>query len=435
MKKTFISIALNIILLMSLMPSVVFADYMGASAWAAPELDQADGYGLITDRVKDNVSGNITRQEFAEIVVRLYELIAGKNAEAGTVSFTDTTNEEILKAANLGMVMGVGSGKFAPDNLITREQMATILLRALKVINPTADFSADGTAKFSDDSIISGYARDSVYYSSKNNLLKGVGGNQFDPQGKSSREAAIIVCLRANARYGQAQNPSLSQDSQQTGPILSNAVLAQNIEKLNSYRRIIRTIITSPESEGKWESIKEFAYIKNPLSRYFRLYFPDSGGSYAEETIIGDKLWEKSSKDGDWTLDTEWYYDPPVSFKYDISTQPYTIDYSKLKYSKTGTEKVNGINCIKYTVSGEYSDELTYKGSSPKYPITLAVSGTVWIADDSAIKTALIRQRITVKTDITIGKEHSASEDIIEDDIMDVNATVISPPTNVNMTI
>ena len=60
------------------------------------------------------------------------------------------------------MVAGVGGGKFAPNQLVTREQMGVILLNTLKVINPNADFSSAGTAKFADDKQISGWASSSA---------------------------------------------------------------------------------------------------------------------------------------------------------------------------------------------------------------------------------------------------------------------------------
>jgi hypothetical protein len=434
MNKTLILIALCLIFMMCMVPASVFADYEGASSWAVPELDKAAGCGLITDRVMSDVSGNVTREEFAEIVVRMYELSTGKKAEAGNANFTDTTNEEILKAANMGMVLGAG-GKFSPDNLVTREQMAAILLRALKVINPEADFSTDGAEKFADDNMISAYARDGVYYCSKNNLLKGVGGNKFNPQGNSSREAAIIVCLRSYELYKQASVPRTpaSQQGPQAGPGFTNVDLEQNIEKLDSYRRIIRTITPATATTKKWETIKEFAYIKNPISRYMKLDFPDSGSSYLEEIIIGSKMWNRDSKDGAWTEWNEWYAEKPAALEYDLSTQPYPINYAKLTYTEAGTEKINGINCIKYTVSGIYSDEFSDERSGSKYPITLSASGTIWIADYAAIKTAIIRQRIKVNTDIIYSTEkaiHAVSEDVIEDDVMDINSVKIIPPLN-----
>lgn len=437
------SIVMVLCLVMVLMPGLCTAQdeeggvssYKGASSWAEPELRKAAEYGLITDRIKDNMSGNINREEFAEIAVKLYELYTGKKAAAGSVGFTDTANPEILKAANMGMVQGVGGGKFAPGQLVTREQMATILLRTLKVLNPAADFSVTGISQFADDKKISSWARDGVYYIAKAGVIKGVGGNLFNPKGYSSREVAVIACTRAYALYmqaGNAQNSGAAIGEAHTNAGFSNEILIQSIEKLDSYRRIIRTVVAATATTKKWESIKEFAYIRNPISRYMKLDFPDSGSSFTEEIIIGSKMWSRMTKDEAWTEWNEWYYDPPVSFKYDISTQPYPIDYGKLTYTNAGSEKVNGVNCIKYIVSGSYKDEFTFENSPEKFPITLSASGTIWIADDLAIKTAIIRQRITVITDITAGKDSVAhSEEAIEDDVMDVNSTVISLPTNV----
>lgn len=181
--------------------------YEGASSWAKTELDKAVGYGLITERIKDNMSGKITREEFAEIAVKLYEKYTGKTAEPGNMSFTDTTNPEILKAANLGLVTGVGNNKYAPNELVTREQMATILLRALKVINPKADFSTAGVPKFLDDDKVETWARDGVYYCYKAKIVTGVGKvdgvDRFDPDGNATREMAVIVCTRAYEFYSK----------------------------------------------------------------------------------------------------------------------------------------------------------------------------------------------------------------------------------------
>lgn len=177
------------------------ADYRGASSWAVAELGKAVEYGIITDRIKGNMSGKITREEFAEVAVKLYEKYTGKTAAAGSASFTDTKNPEILKAANLGLIAGFGNNKYTPNDLITRQQMATILLRALKVINPSADFSTAGASKFADDGKVQSWARDGVYYCFNFGLVTGVGNNRFDPDGNASREQAVIVCKRAYEYY------------------------------------------------------------------------------------------------------------------------------------------------------------------------------------------------------------------------------------------
>lgn len=175
--------------------------YKGASSWAVAELDKAQRYGFISDRIKNNMAGNITREEFAEIVVKLYETYTGETGTVGSAGFVDTTNPEILKAANLGLVAGVGNNRYAPDQLVTREQMSAILLRALKVINPTADFSTAGAAPFADDAKVKTWAREGVYYCSKAGIVTGIGSNMFGPEGNATREAAVIVCTRAYEYY------------------------------------------------------------------------------------------------------------------------------------------------------------------------------------------------------------------------------------------
>lgn len=241
------------------------------------------------------------------------------------------------------------------------------------------------------------------------------------------------MSVRIYERFGQAGGSGSSSPTSdsQGSPALSNTVLKENIEKLNSYRRIVRTVTATAGINSKGESIKEFAYIRNPLSRYIKLDYPDRG-SFSEETIINGKCWDRMSKDEKWTEWQEWQSEKPLTFTYDLSTQLYPIDYGKLKYTQAGTEKINGINCIKYDVSGTYSDEFTFEYSTQKYPITLSASGTIWIADDRAIMTAIIRQRITVITDITTGTDRIVhTEDTIEDDVFDVNSAVISAPTDV----
>ncbi len=171
--------------------------YEGASDWARSELDKAAEYGLITERIKGDMSGKITREEFAELAVRLYEKYTGETASAGSANFSDTANPEILKAANLGLVQGVGDNKFAPGQMVTREQMATILFRALQVIAPDADFTVGSVNSFADDGQVEAWARDGVYFCFKNRIVTGVGNNAFNPDGDATREQAVLVCKRA----------------------------------------------------------------------------------------------------------------------------------------------------------------------------------------------------------------------------------------------
>lgn len=177
--------------------------YKGASKWAFPELDKASEYGFITDSIRDNMSGPITREEFCEVVVRLYEKAAGKEATyKDTSAFSDTKNPEIFKAFELGIVNGIGGDKFAPERLITREQIAAMMHRAVKAIKPDADFSTAGAGTYPDQKDISGYALESVKFMSKNGLMTNISGN-FAPKGTTTREQAVVIAVRTVERYGK----------------------------------------------------------------------------------------------------------------------------------------------------------------------------------------------------------------------------------------
>lgn len=176
--------------------------YRGASDWAIEELEQAVAYGFITEKTRDDVGGFITREEFAELAVQMYELYTGKQAEAAPITtFIDTENPEVLKAHALGIVAGIGNEKFAPDVLINREQMAAMLYRSVETLNPNADMSVVGAPTFADESEIAPYFMTNVKFIAKHGFLDDVGNNQFAPKAFSTREQAIVAAVRIFDTY------------------------------------------------------------------------------------------------------------------------------------------------------------------------------------------------------------------------------------------
>lgn len=418
-----------------------------ASKWATEELNKADELGLIPEILKGaDMTKPITREEFATLVVRLYEKVTGKTAAAASTNpFTDTQNPEILKAYQLSITQGTSATTFTPWELTNREQVATMLSRAIRVMVPNGDFSVAGAPAFSDQGDISSWAVEHVKFMGKMGIIKGADG-KFMPRATTTtqqaagyatttREQAIAMGVRIFEQYktaGSNQGTQTNSSVSQVNSSISNDVIKQNIERLDSYRRIINTVTTDSKTGKQYISKKEFAYIKAPVSTYTKLEFPTSD-SYSEEIIIGEKSWTRMSPTEKWTAWESFMSEQPVRLKYDVSTQAYPIDYGKLTYVKSGSEKVNGINCIKYTVSGSYNDAVSFDTSKKTYPIMLAVTGSIWIADDTAIGQAIIRQRITVNGDLTVGTDsssHVVAKDVIEDDVMDINSVVIQPPKN-----
>jgi len=183
--------------------------WSAASAWATAELKKADDAGLIPGILKGaDLTKPITREEFCELALLLYEKTTGKTpAPASPNPFTDTKNAQVLKAFALGITKGTSDTTFSPKNLITRQECATMLYRAIKAIAPGADYSIAGVADFPDQKDIDSWAVEGTKYMSKLGIIKGDNRGYFMPRatttaqtaagyGMATREAAILMSVR-----------------------------------------------------------------------------------------------------------------------------------------------------------------------------------------------------------------------------------------------
>lgn len=165
-----------------------------------------------------DLTRDITRAEFCAVSVRLYEQMGGQKLDAAALDspFADTGSDAVKKAYALGITNGVSPTAFAPYTHISREQLATMLTRVYKALNLpgwtlatddqyTLDYS--GTTPFADDGDISAYAKPSVYFMVKNQVIKGTSPTTFSPRNvtaaqeaigyaNASREQALIMAVR-----------------------------------------------------------------------------------------------------------------------------------------------------------------------------------------------------------------------------------------------
>ncbi len=183
--------------------------YSAASNWAKTELQKASDLKLIPDILKGaDMTKPITREEFCELSVLLYEKTTGEPAEAVSPNpFNDTKNVQILKAFKIGITTGTSATTFSPKVLINREQCAAMLFRAIKAIKPDGDYSIAGVMDFPDQKYISAYAVDATKYMSKTKIITGDAKGNFMPKattsaqeaagyGMATREQAIALTVR-----------------------------------------------------------------------------------------------------------------------------------------------------------------------------------------------------------------------------------------------
>lgn len=144
------------------------------------------------------VADTITRQDFVE---KLYTAIVGDaSVEVSPAAFIDVTDSYAADwAADQGIISGDGTGKFLPDQAITREQAAIMLMNAATALEkgPTGAWAVQ--IPYTDAASISGWAADGVMWNVIAQYITVGEDNAFNPQGTiTSTEAdAMIAALTA----------------------------------------------------------------------------------------------------------------------------------------------------------------------------------------------------------------------------------------------
>ncbi len=166
------------------------------SDWAVDEVSAAQSVDLVTEKVTRDYQKNITREEFCELVMKLYEKLTNETVSEVQDNFIDTDNEEILKAYQLGIVQGVSDNEFAPNNSITRQEICVMLVRCIDVSIETANIHNFNNNDFADKNQIASWAIDFVNYAYDNGIIRGIGENRIDPLGNTTCEQAILLVYR-----------------------------------------------------------------------------------------------------------------------------------------------------------------------------------------------------------------------------------------------
>ena len=164
------------------------------SEWATKDIDFAYAVG-ITYANKDYLyKENITREEFCELIYNLIVLTSDEITAPITDSFTDTKNDKILMLNGLGIINGKSATEFAPNDYLTREEAATIIVRMVNKVFPMA--ATEMWFEYDDINEVSEWASDSIQTISNLGFMNGVGNNRFAPKDTYTTEQAIVTLVR-----------------------------------------------------------------------------------------------------------------------------------------------------------------------------------------------------------------------------------------------
>lgn len=177
---------------------VTFPD-LGGVTWAKEAIERMASLGIING-FADNTfkpNKNVTRAEFATLLIKTLGI-------SGTASepFTDvTTNDwfyyDVALAYKYNIINGKSTTLFAPNETITRQEMATMMVRAMNVKQTIQVKDINGTLKiFKDRNLIADWAKENVAIAVEQGLITGMGEGRFAPSDNATRAQAAMIMDR-----------------------------------------------------------------------------------------------------------------------------------------------------------------------------------------------------------------------------------------------
>ena len=187
-------------------PSAKFKD-VNPKGWYVSGINFAVDNGLFTgtSRTTFEPDAFMTRAMFVTVIGRFMGLQDAPNVPS---AFEDVDPKQyyckyVTYAYALGIVKGDTETRFAPDALITREQMCAMIARLNTVLDAEFEKNTEtkialelktGGKKFKYHKKISSYAKSAVYGCRNAGIVNGKLDNYFDPKGNATRaEVATIM--------------------------------------------------------------------------------------------------------------------------------------------------------------------------------------------------------------------------------------------------
>ena len=172
------------------------------SSWFAPYYKEMQELGILPSSfTSGDLTATITRGEMCELAVVAFEKATGNVIDEleRTDYFTDTTDKNILKAHEYGIVSGYPDGSFQPDKTLTRQEFFKIIQNFCEAAAYTSTRSKDLSA-FADAGSIGSWAREAAQLCVSNAFVDGTksgSGVYLRPTEGASRQEAMVMFLRA----------------------------------------------------------------------------------------------------------------------------------------------------------------------------------------------------------------------------------------------
>lgn len=178
--------------LLKAMPNLVFVPNTftdAQSGWYKAAVDFAQASGLMNGMTATEFAPNVTttRAMVAQVLYRL----AGSPTVERTGAFADVAPgawyyDAMLWASSTGILKGYEDGTYRPARAVSRQEMATILLRMADV-KLGADLVDAALAEIADGDSVASWARAGVVFCYLGGIMNGMDATHFAPTGMLTR--------------------------------------------------------------------------------------------------------------------------------------------------------------------------------------------------------------------------------------------------------
>ena len=264
------------------------------SDWAKSDIEKAIALNIINVGGNYNFPAPITREEFCELIYNYcYNVVKEVDTVTGENKFTDTTNSKIIRLNAMGIINGKSETKFAPNDLLTREEAAVILNRMVNKTIPVP--VTEMYFNFDDEASISDWASDSIQVMCNMGVMNGVGENKFAPQDTYTTEQAIVTIVRVYAAQsanmgiiGGADAPTeiyIGEDIEVSDFYIEEAFKhTKKAGELAGTKEFISMYISDDETKTSIDNLSKTDFEK-PVQMYYVSYNIDKVVEYYNKMI------------------------------------------------------------------------------------------------------------------------------------------------------
>lgn len=246
----------------SLAAEVNFKDIEGVKPWAGDAIAYLVEKGAIEGFGNGEFRPNepLTRGQIAKVLAIALDLDIDKNAKTDFPDAKDHWASSYIKAIQdqlPGVINGFPDGTFRPEDPVTREQLAKIVVEAYDL---EKDENAD--INFTD---IGGWSKDYIETLASLGIVEGVGGGLFNPTGLVTRAQAAVFVHRTEVEEARKKPAaefhvdSVSAINAYTLTITGTGLKGLTAEDITVEDNTVSTVTVA--EDGKTATVK----LKNPL--------------------------------------------------------------------------------------------------------------------------------------------------------------------------